>query len=92
MTERISFYDVIDNLNTVIEVDRVYPKEDSKKVSIDDLKSIGLQLDEKQALELAGYLVLAVSNGWKKIDITGYRKPKKNGYYKLTVTTEKKKI
>ena len=90
MTDRISFYDVIDKLNTVIEVDRVYPKEDSKKVSLDVLTSIGLQLNEKQALQLAGYLVLAVSNGWKKIDITGFRKPKKNGYYKLTVTTEKK--
>ncbi len=89
MTDRISFNEVLDKLNTVIDVDRIYPKEDSRKVSLVELTTIGIRLSKAQALELAGYLSLAVSKGWKVIDITGYRKPKKSGFYKLTVTTEK---
>lgn len=87
MTDRISISKVIENLNTVIDVDKVYPKEDSSKVDVEDLKTIGLQLNKKQALELAAYLALAVSEGWEKIDLTGYREPKSNGKYRVTVTT-----
>lgn len=89
MTERISINSILESLNTVIEVDRVFPKEDSPRVSMDDLKTIGIQLNKNQALQLAAYLSLAVSDDWSIIDITGYREPKKNGLYRLTITTKR---
>ena len=46
MTTRISVSGILENLNTVIEVDKVYPKEDSPKVSTTDLKTIGIQLNK----------------------------------------------
>ena len=87
MTTRISVSGILENLNTVIEVDKVFPKENSPKVSTADLKTIGIQLNKNQALQLAAYLSLAVSDGWDVIDITGYREPKRNNLYRLTITT-----
>lgn len=89
MTERISFNEVLDDLNTMIDIDRIYPKEDSRKVSLENLTTIGMRLSKDQALKFAGYLTLAASKGWNVFDITGYRKPKKNGLYKVTITTER---
>ena len=90
MTERISINNVLEKLNTIVDVDKVYPVLDTKRVEkIEDLTTIGLRLDKSQALTLAGYLCLAVSQSWDYIDITGYRKPKKNGLHKVTVTTTK---
>jgi hypothetical protein len=89
MSEKtISINTILEKLNTIIDVDRVYPRENSPKVSIDDLKAIGIRLTQKQALELAAYLTLAVSDGWEVIDITGFRKIKKNGKYKITITSK----
>ena len=86
--KRIPINKVLDELNTIIDIDRICPKEDSSKVNIEILKTIGLQLNPKQALELVAYLILAASAGWKVIDITGYRIIIKNSEYKLTVTTK----
>ncbi|MGQ4876012.1 MAG: hypothetical protein ACP6IY_18255 [Promethearchaeia archaeon] len=89
MSERISIKKALENLNTVIDVDKVYPRENSDKVSIDTLKTIGIHLNKQQALELSAYLTLAILDGWEQIDITAYRKPKQNGKYRLTITSTK---
>ena len=86
--KRISINTILEKLNTIIDVDRVFPREDSPKVSIDDPKTIGIQLTKKQALELAAYLTLAVSDGWDVIDITGFRKIIKNGKCRITITSK----
>ena len=77
MTEkRRSIKEVLNELNTVVDVDKIYPTEDSSKIGLSELKTIGMQLSASQAPELASYLTLAVSAGWKTIDITGYRETK----------------
>lgn len=86
---RLPITNILQKLNTVIEVDKIFPRDDSPKISVNDLKTIGIQLNEKQALELAAYLTLAVSDGWKTIDMTGYRERKKNGLCQVTITTMK---
>lgn len=45
--KRIPINKVLDELNTIIDIDRIYPKEDSSKVNIEILKTIGLQLNPK---------------------------------------------
>jgi len=79
---------------TNIEIDgnvrckRIYPVEDSKK-TIDELQTIGISLTKEQAIHLATVL-LAVSQKWDYIDITGFRlrKRKSDDTYQLTVTTK----
>jgi len=51
---------------------RLYPVDGSTK-TLQELKTIGIRLNREQAIHLARVL-LAVSQDWPIIDITGYRK------------------
>jgi hypothetical protein len=54
---------------------------------MDKLETVGIKLDRDQAIHLARVL-LAVSQDWPEIDITGYRlRPRKRDHsYGITVT------
>lgn len=66
---------------------RIYPVEKTNK-SVKDLKTIGIKLSKSQAIHLARVL-LAVSQEWDEVDITGYRldRRKSDGTYHITVTS-----
>ncbi len=65
---------------------RLYPTEDTKR-TVANLETIAIKLNRDQAIQLARVL-LAVSQDWNEIDITGYRlRPRKtDGTYGVTVT------
>ena len=69
-----------------VRCERIYPTEDTKK-TISDLKTVGLLFTKDQAIHLARVL-LAVSQNWKEIELTAYRKEKRtsDGTYHITVT------
>lgn len=73
-----------------VRCQRIYPTEHTK-IPIKDLKSIGIKLTNKQAVHLARVL-LAVSQDWDDMELTGYRfeKRKKDGTYHITVTSKRK--
>jgi len=66
---------------------RIYPVEETKK-QVADLKTVGFKLNREQAIHLARVL-LAVSQEWGTVDITGYRfgPRSRDGTYQITVTT-----
>ena len=70
-----------------VRCQRVYPTEDTCK-NVAELKTIGIKLSKEQAVHLARVL-LAVSQEWDEIDITGFRfdRRKSDGTYHLTVTS-----
>jgi hypothetical protein len=55
---------------------------------VSDLKTIGIKLTREEAIELARVL-LAVSQDWSEVEITGYRfeRRKADGTYHLTITS-----
>jgi hypothetical protein len=65
---------------------RLYPTKETKK-KVENLETIGIKLDREQAVHLARVL-LAVSQDWPEIDITGYRlrRRKSDKSYGITVT------
>lgn len=69
---------------------RIYPVEDNQNSTktITELKTVGLKLSREQAVHLARVL-LAASQEWDEIDITGWRiyKRKSDGTYNVTVTS-----
>lgn len=70
-----------------VRCQRIYPVEETNK-NVRDLKTIGIKLSRDQAVHLARVL-LAVSQEWEEIDITGYRleRRKTDGTYHLTITS-----
>jgi len=74
-------------LDSNLRCNKIYPMKDTKK-KIDELKTIGISVSRKQAIHLARAL-LAASQEWDKIDITGRRfeKRKSDDTYSLTVTS-----
>lgn len=70
-----------------VRCQRIYPTEATTK-TVSELKTIGFRLSRSQAIHLARVL-LAVSQEWQDIDVTGYRfGPRKtDGTYQITVTT-----
>lgn len=66
---------------------RIYPIEGTSK-SVKDLKTVGIKLSRDQAVHLARVL-LAVSQDWDEVDVTGYRldRRKTDGTYHITVTS-----
>lgn len=66
---------------------RIYPTEETQK-STRDLKTVGIKLSREQGIHLARVL-LAVTQEWDEIEITGYRlkKRKSDGTYHITVTS-----
>jgi hypothetical protein len=71
-----------------VRCDRIYPTEESKK-QVAELKTIGFKLKRQQAIHLARVL-LAATQEWETIDITGYRfdQRKSDGSYHITVTAD----
>jgi hypothetical protein len=74
-------------IQTNIRCQRIYPTKETQK-SVSDLETVGIKLNKDQAIHLARVL-LAVTQDWDVIDITGYRleKPNSAGLYRLTVTS-----
>lgn len=75
------------NINPNVRCQRIYPVENTNK-NVSDLKTIGFKLTKEQAIHLARVL-LAVSQEWDEIDITGYRfnKRRSDGTYHITITS-----
>lgn len=75
------------SIETNVRCLRLYPTEDTKR-TIADLRSIGIRLSKEQAIHLARVL-LAVTQDWEEVDITGYRfeKRQQDGTYRLTITS-----
>ena len=69
---------------------RVYPLPGTKR-SIEELGTVAMVFDKKQAVELATRLLVA-SEAWEKIAVTGFRlRPRKSdGLFIVTVTTPDK--
>ena len=65
---------------------KIYPVENTEK-TVSQLKTVGLKLSSEQAIHLARVL-LAVSQEWDEIDVTGYRLEKRSSdnTYHITVT------
>lgn len=69
-----------------IRCTRIYPIEGTNK-NVSDLKTVGIKLNKEQAIHLARVL-LAVTQEWDEVDITGYRFDRRSdGTYHLTVTS-----
>jgi len=66
---------------------RIYPTEGTNK-NVSELQTIGIKLNREQAIHLARVL-LAASQNWDEIDITGFRfrERKSDGTFSLTVTS-----
>jgi hypothetical protein len=68
-----------------VRCQRLYPTENTKR-TIQDLQTIGIRLNKDQAIHLARAL-LAASQAWEDIDVTGYRHERReDGTYHITVT------
>ena len=63
----------------------VYPGEGTHR-SMSQLKTVGLRLSRDQAIHLARVL-LAVTQEWDVIEVTGYRKSHLDGTHQVTVTS-----
>jgi len=77
-------------INPNVRCKRIYPVENSKIVNLSDLKTIGIKMTSEQAIHLARVL-LAASQEWDEIDITGFRfeRRKTDDTYSLTITSDK---
>jgi hypothetical protein len=75
------------SVNPNVRCLRIYPIADTNK-NVKDLKTVGIKLSKEQAIHLARVL-LAVSQEWNEVDVTGYRfdRRKSDGTYHLTVTS-----
>jgi hypothetical protein len=75
------------SIDSNVRCERIYPTEDTKRTIV-DLQTIGIRLNKEQAIHLARVL-LAVTQEWDEIDITGYRfrRRQDDGTYLLTVTS-----
>lgn len=74
-------------INTNVRCQRIYPVSGTKKI-VEDLETVGFKLTQSQAIDLARVL-LAVTQDWQEIDITGFRleKRKSDGTSRITVTS-----
>lgn len=65
---------------------RLYPTKGTKR-TVENLETVGIKMNREQAIQLARVL-LAVSQDWEEVDITGYRlRPRKSdGTFGVTVT------
>lgn len=81
---RKSLKDIV--LSTNLRCLRIYPVKRTNK-TVSELKTIGIKLSKQQAIQLARGL-LAASQDWNNIEITGYRlrRSQSDETYPLTVT------
>ena len=70
-----------------VRCQRIYPVSGTTKV-VEDLDTVGFKLTQRQAIHLARVL-LAVTQDWEEIDVTGFRlkKRKSDGTFPLTITS-----
>jgi hypothetical protein len=73
-------------INPNVRCNRLYPVEGTRK-TVESLKTIGIRLNRDQAIHLARAL-LAASQEWDDIDITGYRLERRTSdrTYHVTIT------
>lgn len=66
---------------------RVYPRLGTKK-TVQELETVAFKLNRQQAIDLARVL-LAATQDWQELDITGFRlkKRKSDGTFPITVTS-----
>lgn len=65
---------------------RIYPVEGTKRTAA-ELKTVGFKLSREQAVSLAR-VILAVTQDWEQIDITGFRfKRRADNTFQITVTS-----
>ena len=76
-------------IDTNVRCLRIYPTEGTTKI-VKDLQSVGFRLSRDQAIHLARVL-LAVTQEWDEVEITGYRFKRRNmdNTYPLTVTSSR---
>jgi hypothetical protein len=69
-----------------LRCDRIYPIENTAR-QISELQTVGFKLNKEQAIQLARVL-LAVTQDWDEIDLTGWRFNKRSSddTHILTVT------
>lgn len=74
-------------INPNVRCQRIYPVEGTKKV-VEELETIGFKMTREQAVDLARVL-LAVTQDWQEIDVTGFRHEKRrsDGTFRLTITS-----
>jgi len=74
-------------IDSNVRCERIYSIETTTK-NVADLKTVGFKLTRDQAIHLARVL-LAVSQEWGEMEITGYRFGARRGdnTYKITVTS-----
>lgn len=76
-------------INPGVRCLQVYPTRETTR-NLSKLKTVGIRLSREQAIHLARVL-LAVSQDWDEIEITGFRLKKgRDGLYPLTVTSSRK--
>lgn len=78
------------SINANLRCLRIYPTPETAK-SVKDLKTVGFKLSKTQAIDLARVL-LAVTQDWEELEITGYRSERRqsDGTYHVTVTTSRR--
>jgi len=74
-------------INANVRCQRIYPIGGSSK-TIEDLDTVGFKMNRQQAIDLARVL-LAVTQDWEVIDITGFRlkERKSDKTFPLTITS-----
>jgi hypothetical protein len=73
-------------INPNLRCQRIYPVRGTSK-TVDELTTVGFKLTRAQTIELARVL-LAVTQDWNEIDITGFRsKERSDGTFPITVTS-----
>lgn len=74
-------------INGNVRCQRIYPIAGSKK-TIEDLDTVGFKMSREQAIDLARVL-LAVTQDWEVIDITGFRlrQRRSDGTFPVTITS-----
>lgn len=76
------------SIDSNVRCTRIYPTDETQK-TVEDLETIGIRLSREQAVHLAR-VVLAATQEWAVIDITGYRRERRasDGTYRLTITSQ----
>ena len=67
-----------------VRCQRIYPVPGTKKV-VDQLQTVGFKMTRDQAIKFARVL-LAVSQDWDEIDITGFRMEERKSDHTFAVT------
>lgn len=74
------------SINPNLRCQRIYPVQGTDK-TVQELTTVGFKLSKEQAINLARVL-LAVTQEWSDIDITGFRsKERSDGTFPITVTS-----